>query len=839
MMKRHRRVPMALATLTAALAGLSPSVPAQPRSGGRDAPTVLNHTLSPRWLPDSTRFWYRRELPGGRYEFVLVDAVAGTRNPAFDHQRLADALRQAGIENAAADRLPIDAIAFEASSPAITFRSRNLDWRFDLDTFQLTRSETRSAAPAGGLAPLPGENAPRASARTGRETSLTFVNQTGDTLELFWLSTGGERRSYGRIDPGGTRDQHTYAGHVWEVVDASGTVLAMYEAPESPARAEITGRAARYRRGPGRGRPRERPPAPTRPWTASVREHDVFLRSTQDDTEVQLTTDGTADRSYGMLEGSPDGGTLVAWRITPGENKEVYLIESSPRGGGRAVLHTRPYALPGDRFASHTLTLFDIASGTQMTPDVDPVALERPRLRWSADGLRFTYEHTDRGHQRFRLIEITCATGAARTLIDETSDMFIWTAHTENVAVPRLTYLEATDELIYASERDGWRHLYLVDVQAGAITHRITQGELVVRGIDRIDEERRQIWFHASGRNAGQDPYLIHYYRVHFDGSELTALTEGDGTHALQYSPDGQTIVDTYSRVDMPPVHELRRVSDGARVCVLERAELEAPDGWEPPEVFTAKGRDGVTDIWGIICRPSGLDPGRKYPILEDIYAGPQSSYVPKSFSASPRYRSLTELGFIVVKIDGMGTANRSKAFHDVCWQNLKDAGLPDRILWIQAAARAYPYMDTTRVGIYGTSAGGQNAAAAVLFHPEFYKAAAASCGCHDNRMDKASWNEQWMGFPVGPHYAANSNIENAHRLRGHLLLIVGEMDTNVPPESTMRFADALIKAGKDFDLVVVPGAGHGGGGSYGARRMQDFFVRHLMDKEPPHRNEG
>ena len=210
---------------------------------------------------------------------------------------------------------------------------------------------------------------------------------------------------------------------------------------------------------------------------------------------------------------------------------------------------------------------------------------------------------------------------------------------------------------------------------------------------------------------------------------------------------------------------------------------------------------------------------------------------MPKTFSTGRRFASLTDLGFVVVKIDGMGTANRSKAFHDVCWKNLKDGGFPDRIAWIKAAAAKYPYMDATRVGLYGGSAGGQNAAGAVLFHPDFYSAAVANCGCHDNRMDKASWNEQWMGYPVGPHYAENSNIENAHRLRGHLFLIVGELDNNVPPESTYRLLDALIKAGKDVEFLVVTGGGHGSGGGYGNRRRNDFFLRHLQKVEPPNRN--
>jgi dipeptidyl aminopeptidase/acylaminoacyl peptidase len=274
-------------------------------------------------------------------------------------------------------------------------------------------------------------------------------------------------------------------------------------------------------------------------------------------------------------------------------------------------------------------------------------------------------------------------------------------------------------------------------------------------------------------------------------------------------------------------------------VCELERADIRGliASGWQPPEVFVAKGRDGQTDIWGVICRPSDFDPTQKYPVIEQIYAGPQSAYVPKRFSPYRRFSSYTDLGFIVVQMDAMGTAHRSKAFHDVCWHNLKDAGFPDRILWHQAAAEKYPYYDITRVGVYGTSAGGQNAAGAVLFHPEFYQVAVASCGCHDNRMDKASWNEQWMGYPVGPQYSENSNIDNAHRLQGKLLLIVGEMDDNVPPENTLRLADALIKAGKDFDLVVVPGAGHGGGGRHGERKRRDFFVRHLLGLETPNHN--
>jgi dipeptidyl aminopeptidase/acylaminoacyl peptidase len=294
--------------------------------------------------------------------------------------------------------------------------------------------------------------------------------------------------------------------------------------------------------------------------------------------------------------------------------------------------------------------------------------------------------------------------------------------------------------------------------------------------------------------------------------------------------------VDTYSRVDLPPVSELRRTADGTLLAELERGDISEllGTGWRPPEVFTSLARDGKTDIWGIIVRPIAFDPAKTYPVIEYIYAGPHDSFVPKTFSAFSSMQAQAELGFIVVQIDGMGTSNRSKAFHDVCWKDLKDAGFPDRILWHKAVAARYAYYDISRVGIYGHSAGAQNAMGALLFHPDFYDAAVSSCGCHDNRMDKISWNEQWMGWPIGPEYGECSNVDNAWRLKGKLLLSVGEMDTNVDPSSTYQVVNALIKADKTFDFIALPGQGHSAGGTYGERRRFDFFVRHLLGVTPP-----
>jgi dipeptidyl aminopeptidase/acylaminoacyl peptidase len=358
----------------------------------------------------------------------------------------------------------------------------------------------------------------------------------------------------------------------------------------------------------------------------------------------------------------------------------------------------------------------------------------------------------------------------------------------------------------------------------------------VVRRVERVDAKNRQVWFRAGGIWPGQDPYYIHFARINFDGSGLVVLTEGDGTHEIEYSPDRTYLIDRYSRVDLPPVTELRRTSDGKLVCKLEAAVMEPlrATGWQVPERFMAKGRDGKTDIYGVIFRPTTFDPKKQYPVVEQIYAGPQGAFAPKAFRAYYHHQAMAELGFIVVQMDGMGTSYRSKAFHDVCCKNLTDAGFPDRILWIKAAAAKYPYMDLTRVGIWGGSAGGQNSTGALLFHGDFYKVAVSDCGCHDNRVDKIWWNELWMGYPIGPHYREQANATNAHKLQGKLLLVVGELDRNVDPASTMQVVNALVKANKDFDLLVIPGAGHGACETpYGRRRRADFFVRHLLGVEP------
>jgi dipeptidyl aminopeptidase/acylaminoacyl peptidase len=567
-----------------------------------------------------------------------------------------------------------------------------------------------------------------------------------------------------------------------------------------------------------------------------------------------LTNRGTADKPYTLngLLWSPDSRKIFASRLVKnGDRRMVRYVDSSPADQVQPKTFERFYAKPGDALDETERVLVDVAGKREVLVGntLFPNPYEISRIQWRRDSRAVTFEYNQRGHQLYRVIEVAGDTGVARTLIDEPTDTFIHYARvTGELSTGGRTYrYDVNDgrEIIWMSERDGWAHLYLVDGDSGRIKNQITKGNWMVRGVVGVDEGARQITIMTGGINPKQDPYFVQYYRVSLDGTGMTPLTSADGYHAASFSPGNKYFVDTWSRVDLAPVSVLRRASDGQLVLELERGDL-APlvsTGWRAPEAFVAKGRDDATDIYGVIIRPTRFDPARKYPVIENIYAGPHGSFVPKTFSEYYGMQALADLGFVVVQIDGMGTANRSKAFHDVASKNLKDAGFPDRILWHKAAAKRYPWYDITRVGIYGGSAGGQNALGGMLFHPEFYKAAVAFAGCHDNRMDKIWWNEQWMSWPIGPEYADSSNVVHAGKLQGKLLLVVGELDTNVDPSSTMQVVNALIKANKYFDLLVMPGEDHPAGrrgpsAPYGDKKLWDFFVQHLLGSSTPDWNQ-
>ena len=569
-------------------------------------------------------------------------------------------------------------------------------------------------------------------------------------------------------------------------------------------------------------------------WDAYARDNNIYLRDRRSGEEIALTTDGTRKQYYGSrVKWSPDSRKLAGVKIREAEPRKMALIESSPAGQVQPIVHWRDYPKPGDELDVNMPVLFDIASMAQIPLDTEAYAnqYELEITAWHPSGKAFTFEFNQRGHQRFVVAEVDAQTGAIHHIIDERPETF-FTHHA------RYRHdLKNGKEVVWISERDGWRHIYLFDRQTGDVIRQVTRGEWVVRDVDHVDEEGRVIYFKASGFNKGEDPYNIHYCRINFDGSGFADMTPENANHTVRFSKDRKYFVDVYSRPDLPWVSQIKRTSDASTVREIQRCDISdiVAEGWTMPEVFHTKGRDGKTDIWGNILRPTNFDPTKSYPVIELIYAGPHDSHVNKNFAPVNRMTDkLVNLGFIVVNIDGMGTFNRSKAFHDVCWKNLKDAGFPDRILWIKAAAEKYPAMDISKVGIFGRSAGGQNAMGALLFHNDFYKVAVALCGCHDNRVDKIGWNEQWMGYPVDESYAASSNVENAHLLKGKLLLMNGELDDNVDPVSSLQAANALIKAGKNFDQIYMPGGTHSLNGDFEWRRIHDFFVKHLLDQEPP-----
>lgn len=574
--------------------------------------------------------------------------------------------------------------------------------------------------------------------------------------------------------------------------------------------------------------------SPDGKYEAYIKNDNIFVRDKASGRERQLSQDGTLSNYYSSyIQWSPDSRKVLSCRIRPVQKRYVYYVESSPRDQLQPKLHQQEYAKPGDELPFKVPCIFHVETDQRCIPETSLFAHQYSLsyLRWDADSKSVTFEYNERGHKTYRVLELSAEDGKVRTLIEEKEEKYV------NYPLIYRNYLQDGKHILWTSERDNYNHLYLYDRTTGRPVRQITKGRWYVRGVQHVDEQNQWIYFSANGMNPKEDPYLIHYYRIGFDGKGLVELTPDEGMHQAWFSSDYRYLVDVYSKVDTPPVAVLRDARTGRQVMPLEQADisrLEA-NGWRAPEVFSAKGRDGKTDIWGVIYRPTNFDPSRKYPVVEYIYSGPGGQHVPKSFSSYNWWMtSLAELGFIVVQVDGMSTSFRSKNFEEVCYKNLKDAGLPDHMAWLQEAARRYPYMDLDRVGIFGSSAGGQEAMSAVLFHPEFYKAAYSACGCHDNRMDKIWWNELWMGYPVDSSYIESSNVEQAHRLERPLMLVVGEMDDNVDPASTMQVVNALIRANKDFELVVVPGAGHTMGDNFGEHKRYDFFVRHLMGVEPP-----
>lgn len=606
--------------------------------------------------------------------------------------------------------------------------------------------------------------------------------------------------------------------------------------------------------------------SPDGAWALFIKEHNLVARELATGRDVPLTTDGIKDFGYAtdnagwthsnnpVLSFSPDGRRVATFQHDGRGVREMHLVSTNV---GVPRLESWKYPVPGDsvifRISRVVIDLPVGGAAPRVTRLDMPVDQHRSTVsdhincggaicdvQWYEDGSHVAFISSSRDHKQAWLRIADAGTGAVRTVLHETSATQIGDAsHPENL----WRVLPATNEFIWWSDRDDWTHLYLHDLATGQLKHRITTGVGNVSGIVRIDEKARQVWFTANGREPGRDPYFQHLYRVGFDGKGLVLLTPEVANHSVTLSPDARWFVDTYSTPTTPPVTVVRD-RNGKLVQTLEKADITAlvANGWRAPVPFTVKARDGQTDLYGLMYLPTQLDSTKKYPIINYIYPGPQSGSVGSRgfLAARGDNQALAELGFVVVAIDGMGTPGRSKAFRDFYYGRMNDNTIPDQVAGMRELARRHPFIDIEQAGMWGHSGGGFATAAAMFRAPDFFKVGIAESGNHDNRNYEDDWGERYQGLLVKDgntdNYAAEANQTHAANLKGKLFLIHGMMDDNVPPTNTTLVADALMKAGKDFDMLMLPQARHGFGadGPYIMRRRWDYFVQHLRGDKPP-----
>ena len=586
---------------------------------------------------------------------------------------------------------------------------------------------------------------------------------------------------------------------------------------------------------------------------AFIKDYNLFLEDLKTKTVTQVSKGGRYKYEYCTFLFNPwdyakqKTQSPQAWiggKWSPDSKKFIYFLADSSKCSELGVLYqggqlpkAYTYRYPGAGSAQLPQIHYLIYNcSTKKSLPVKTPATHATYYgwstvdRWDIDQKHYYLYWWNRGYSEFRLYRINSDNGHSRIIYSDKSSSFI------DFDMTYIRFYQQDKKMIVSSEKDGWCHLYRVDITSGKVEKQLTRGRFVVREIVRLDEKNNWLYFYASGREAQRDPYLKLLYRVSLNGGQVQLLTPENGEHSVTFSDDGKYFCDKYSRPDKAPVYSLRKV-DGTLVSTFLKADISRllQRGLTLPQPFKAKARNGKTDIYGLIWRPTNFDPDKKYPIIETVYSGPHGFSTPKTFNAwYYRQQALAELGFICVTVDGMGTAKRSKAFHDICYKNLGDGGFPDRITWIKSMAKAYPYADISRVGICGHSAGGYDTVRGMLIYPDFYKVGVSSAGNHDHALDKAGWVERWMGFPCAEELHSISNITNAAKLQGRLLLIHGDMDSNVNVSATLKLAASLQKAEKTFDMFIMPGFDHDCMNNLFLVKRWSFFYRHLKGRETP-----
>jgi dipeptidyl aminopeptidase/acylaminoacyl peptidase len=633
-------------------------------------------------------------------------------------------------------------------------------------------------------------------------------------------------------------------------LNGAGTCVALKgEAPATP--------------GAGRGGRPEAVTSPDKSKAAFIRNWNLWVRDAATGRETQLTTDGVENYGYAtdnagwthsnraILAWSADSKKIATFQQDQRKTGEMYLV---PVVVGHPKLQVLKYPLTGDENVTMIeRVIIDVDSRKvlrlKMPPDqhrstlCDDIACGEgwPDVQWSEDGKTLGFVSTSRDHKQecFKIADAT--TGDVREVMSET----VATFYESGNGKVSWKYMPESNELLWFSERDNWGQLYLYDLGSGKLKSQVTHGEGNVTLVLHVDQKTRTVWFEGVGKERGRDPYYRHFYKIGLDGKGLTLLSPENADHTITLSKDGKYFVDAYSTPEAPGAAVVRATVDGKVVFPLATTDISklTDAGWTPSVPFTVKGRDGSTDLYGMMWKPAKFDPAKKYPIINYVYPGPQTgSCGNRSFAAARGDRqSLAELGFVVVCIDGMGTPWRSKKFHEAYFGNLGDNTIPDQVRGMQELAAKYPWIDLERAGIWGHSGGGNATTAAMFHYPDFFKVGIAESGNHDNRVYEDDWAEKWSGLVVKnadgtSNYDSQANQNFAKNLKGHLLLMHGTMDDNVPLNETLLVVDALIKANKDFDLILIPNVPHGYGaaGPYAMRRRWDYFIRYLQGGEPP-----
>jgi dipeptidyl-peptidase 4 len=598
--------------------------------------------------------------------------------------------------------------------------------------------------------------------------------------------------------------------------------------------------------------------SPDKKRSVFIKDWNLWVLDIETQKETQLTKDGVKDFGYAtdnagwthsdraILSWSPDSKKIATFQQDQRNVSNMYLVSTAV---GEPKLDSWKYPLPQDK---------EIIKINRVILDIDAAKVVRLQMKspddrrstlcddiscdggftdviWSADASKLAFVSSTRDHKQANLRVADANTGEVRDVFEEK----VATQYESGQGETNWRYLPESSEFIWYSERDDWGHLYLYDLETGKLKNQITKGNFVVTQIVKVDKKNRVIYFNANGRETGRDPYFSHFYSIGFDGENLKLLTPEDGNHQAQLSPDGKYFVDSYSKPDVPYVSVLRDMS-GKLIATLEKTDVSrlVATGWKPPMPITVKDRNNKWDLYGLMFTPTKMTKGMKYPVVNYIYPGPQGGGVGgRSFSASRGdNQALAELGFVVIVIDGTCNPDRSKSFHDACYGNMADNTLEDQITGIKQLAAKYPFIDTDKVGIWGHSGGGFATAAAMFRFPDFYKVGISESGNHDNRNYEDDWGERYIGLLSGDNYEKQANQLYAKNLKGKLLLVHGNMDDNVPPQNTYLVVDALVKANKDFDLIIFPNARHGYGvdSYYMMRRRWDYFVKNLLGAEPP-----